>query len=99
MKINVVKNVLDASDTLANVNRKRMDDAGITCINILSAPGSGKTTLLQRSLPMLDARSPSSWAICRPPVTQNDSKTAPRRSCRSTPAAAVTSRRARFPTG
>ena len=53
MKINVVKNVLDASDTLAEVNRRRMTDANITCINILSAPGSGKTTLLQKSLPML----------------------------------------------
>jgi len=53
MKINVVKNVLDASDALANVNRRRMDAAGLTCVNILSAPGSGKTSLLQKSLPML----------------------------------------------
>jgi hydrogenase nickel incorporation protein HypB len=55
MKINVVKSVLDASDALAGVNRRRMDDAAITCINILSAPGSGKTTLLQKSLPTLPA--------------------------------------------
>jgi len=53
MKINVVKSVLDASDAMANVNRRRMDAAGLTCINMLSAPGSGKTTLLQKSLPML----------------------------------------------
>jgi hydrogenase nickel incorporation protein HypB len=53
MKINVVKSVLDASDAMANVNRRRMDAVGLTCINILSAPGSGKTTLLERSLPML----------------------------------------------
>jgi len=53
MKINVVKSVLDASDALADVNRRRMTEAGITCINVLSAPGSGKTTLLQKSLPML----------------------------------------------
>ena len=55
MKINVVKSVLDASDAMANVNRRRMDAVGLTCINILSAPGSGKTTLLQKSLPMLPA--------------------------------------------
>ena len=55
MKINVVKSVLDASDAMANVNRRRMDAAGLTCINMLSAPGSGKTTLLQKSLPMLPA--------------------------------------------
>ena len=55
MKINVVKSVLDASDALANVNRRRMDAVGLTCVNILSAPGSGKTTLLEKSLPMLPA--------------------------------------------
>ena len=53
MKINVVKNVLDASDALAKANRRRMDAAGLVCINMLSAPGSGKTTLLQKSLPLL----------------------------------------------
>ena len=55
MKINVVKSVLDASDAMANVNRRRMDAVGLTCVNILSAPGSGKTTLLEKSLPMLPA--------------------------------------------
>ncbi len=53
MKINVVRSALDASDALAAVNRRRMDEAGILCVNILSAPGSGKTTLLQASLPRL----------------------------------------------
>ena len=53
MKINVVKSVLDASDALAAVNRRRMDAAGILCVNVLSAPGSGKTALLQQSLPRL----------------------------------------------
>jgi hydrogenase nickel incorporation protein HypB len=53
MKINVVKSVLDASDTLAKANRRRMDEAGLLCVNVLSAPGSGKTTLLQKSLPLL----------------------------------------------
>ena len=52
-KINVVRNVLDASDTLAEANRLRMDRAGLLCVNLLSAPGSGKTTLLQKSLPAL----------------------------------------------
>jgi len=53
MKINVVKNVLDASDALAEANRRAMNAAGVLCINVLSAPGSGKTTLLQKSLPQL----------------------------------------------
>ncbi len=53
MKINVVKNVLAASEELAGENRRRMDEAGVFCVNILSAPGSGKTTLLERTLPAL----------------------------------------------
>ncbi len=53
MKINVVKNVLAASEAVADENRKQMDAAGVFCINIMSAPGSGKTTLLQRTIPAL----------------------------------------------
>jgi len=53
VKINVIKSVLDASDALGRANRRRMDEAGLLCVNVLSAPGSGKTTLLQKSLPLL----------------------------------------------
>lgn len=53
MKINVVKNVLAASEELAGVNRKRMDEAGVFCVNLLSAPGSGKTALLEKTLAAL----------------------------------------------
>jgi len=53
MKINVVKNVLDANDALAGENRRRLDEAGAWCVNLTSAPGSGKTTLLERTLPVL----------------------------------------------
>ncbi|MCD6303548.1 MAG: hydrogenase accessory protein HypB, partial [Planctomycetes bacterium] len=68
MKINVVKSVLDASDALAAVNRRRMDAAGVLCINMLSAPGSGKTTLLQKTLPALGA-------AARPAVLVGDLQT------------------------
>ncbi len=53
MKINVVQNVLDASDALAVANRKRLDAAGVLALNLMSAPGSGKTTLLQKTIPAL----------------------------------------------
>ncbi len=55
MKINVVKNILDANDAVAQANRKRLDAAGVVAINITSAPGSGKTQLLQQTLPALAA--------------------------------------------
>ncbi len=56
MKINVVKNVLEASETLAEENRQALTAAGVTAINIMSAPGSGKTTLLQKTIPALPGR-------------------------------------------
>ena len=51
MKINVIQNVLEAGEAIARDNRRRMDEAGVLCINLLSAPGSGKTSLLERTIP------------------------------------------------
>jgi len=53
MKINVVRSVLEANDAVARVNREGLDDAGVTAVNITSAPGSGKTTLLEKTIPAL----------------------------------------------
>ena len=53
MKINVVKNVLEANDAVAGANRTQLEQAGVTTVNITSAPGSGKTTLLQKTIPAL----------------------------------------------
>lgn len=55
MKINVVESVLKANDAIAAANRERLDAAGVSAINIMSAPGSGKTALLEKTLPELDA--------------------------------------------
>ena len=53
MKIQVVESVLKANDAVAHENRRRLDRAGVRCINIMSAPGSGKTTLLEKTIPAL----------------------------------------------
>jgi len=52
MKINVVKNVLDASNRIAGDNRSLFDAKNIYAINLMSSPGAGKTTLVER---MIDA--------------------------------------------
>ena len=52
-KVKVVEGVLDANDTIARANRADFDTAGVTVINLMSAPGAGKTTLLERVLPEL----------------------------------------------
>jgi hydrogenase nickel incorporation protein HypB len=52
-RIRIVEGVLDANDTIARANREDFDRAGVTVVNLMSAPGSGKTTLLERVLPQL----------------------------------------------
>src|SRR3954466_1010471 len=52
-KVRVVEGVLDANDTIARANRADFDAAGVTVVNLMSAPGAGKTTLLERVLPDL----------------------------------------------
>jgi hydrogenase nickel incorporation protein HypB len=52
-KVRVVEDVLDANATIARVNAEDFERAGVTVVNLMSAPGAGKTTLLEASLPAL----------------------------------------------
>ncbi len=54
IKVRVVEGMLDANNTIASANRADFDAAGVTVVNLMSAPGAGKTTLLERSLVHLD---------------------------------------------
>ncbi|MGZ4357481.1 MAG: hydrogenase nickel incorporation protein HypB [Gaiellaceae bacterium] len=51
--VKVLEDVLDANRTIAAANRDDFDRAGVTAVNLMSAPGAGKTTLLERSLRQL----------------------------------------------
>ena len=50
VKVRVVEDALDANNTIARANRDDFDRAGVTVVNLMSAPGSGKTTLLEKVL-------------------------------------------------
>jgi hydrogenase nickel incorporation protein HypB len=52
--VKVLEDVLDANGTIAAANHDDFDRAGVTVVNLMSAPGAGKTTLLERSLRRLD---------------------------------------------
>ncbi len=52
--VKVLEDVLDANGTIAAANRGDFDRAGVTTVNLMSAPGAGKTSLLERSLGGLD---------------------------------------------
>ena len=53
-KVRVVEDALDANNTIARANREDFDRAGVTVINLMSAPGAGKTTLLERTVRDVD---------------------------------------------
>ena len=46
-------NLLHANQHGADENRDRLDQWGITCINLMSSPGAGKTQLLEKTLASL----------------------------------------------
>ena len=48
-------NLLHANQHGADENRDRLDQWGITCINLMSSPGAGKTQLLEKTLDLLSA--------------------------------------------
>lgn len=55
-KVEVVADALDANNTIARANRADFDSAGVTVVNLMSAPGAGKTALLERTLALLGGR-------------------------------------------
>jgi len=55
-KIEVIQNILEANDTIANRNRQLLDKHRIFVINIMSAPGAGKTSLILETLTRLKGR-------------------------------------------
>ncbi|NLI31275.1 MAG: hydrogenase nickel incorporation protein HypB [Deltaproteobacteria bacterium] len=56
MSVPVVRNILQANERLAAANRKRLEDAGIYAVNLMSSPGAGKTSLLERTIEHLGGR-------------------------------------------
>ena len=89
-KVRLVEDVLDANDTIARANRDDFDRAGVTVVNLMSAPGAGKTTLLERALPDWPRRACAqacSRATCRARWTPTGSRCCTSRSPSSTPTA------------
>ncbi len=56
MEIKVLKNILDANDTIAEQNRAVFKEKGITAINVIGSPGSGKTSLILKTIEKVKGR-------------------------------------------
>jgi len=50
VRVAVAEGVLDANETIARANREDFNRAGVTVVNLMSAPGAGKTALLERAI-------------------------------------------------
>ena len=55
--LHVEQDILARNNAFAEANRRRITDAGVLAINLLSSPGSGKTTLLTTTIDRLDSKS------------------------------------------
>ena len=65
MDIKILRNVLEANDTLAARIRGQLAAKRISTINVISAPGAGKTSLLEQTIPRLKSQ-------CRIGVLEGD---------------------------
>jgi hydrogenase nickel incorporation protein HypB len=54
--LNVNKRLWDQTDELGRANRRRLEEARVYTLNLMSGPGAGKTTLLERTLDRLASR-------------------------------------------
>lgn len=52
-KIPVVEKILSANDRLAEMNRKKIEEAGVFSLNLMASPGAGKTSLIEQTLKRL----------------------------------------------
>ena len=55
-KIEVIKNILEANETIASRNQQLLDEHKVFVLNIMAAPGAGKTSLILQTLTMLRSR-------------------------------------------
>ena len=55
-KIEVIKNILEANETIANRNLQLLGEHKVFALNIMSAPGAGKTSLILQTMVTLKGR-------------------------------------------
>ena len=73
MKVDVVRNILEANDAVAAELNAGFTAKGILALNLMSSPGSGKTTLLERTL--TDLKHEFSMAVIEGDCqTENDAR-------------------------
>ena len=52
-RVQVVENILNANDQVAQLNRQALDKAGAFSINLMASPGAGKTSFILKTIQAL----------------------------------------------
>ena len=52
-RVTILENLLSENDRVADDNGRRLAEAGVRAVNLMSSPGAGKTTLLRKTLERL----------------------------------------------
>jgi hydrogenase nickel incorporation protein HypB len=52
-RVQVVENILNANDQVAELNRQTLDSHGVFSINMMASPGAGKTSFILRTIEAL----------------------------------------------
>ncbi|MHB0988778.1 MAG: hydrogenase nickel incorporation protein HypB [Bellilinea sp.] len=52
-RVQVVENILNANDQVAQLNRQTLDHAGVFSINLMASPGAGKTSFILKTIQAL----------------------------------------------
>lgn len=55
-RIPVVEKILSANDSIAAINRKRLDQTKTFAVNLMASPGAGKTSLILQTISALSGR-------------------------------------------
>ena len=55
-KIEVIQNILEANEAIANRNQQLLDKHKVFALNIMAAPGAGKTSLILQTMARLKSR-------------------------------------------
>jgi hydrogenase nickel incorporation protein HypB len=53
-RLNIQEDILSANNRLAEENREKFDNAGVSALNFLASPGAGKTSLIERTVKKLN---------------------------------------------
>ncbi len=54
-RVTILENLLSENDRVADDNGRRLTEAGVRAVNLMSSPGAGKTALLRKTLEALGA--------------------------------------------